>query len=240
MINVNPEALERAYELDRERERGGARGPPHGIPVVVKDMIDVAGMPTTGGFTALAESYSVRDAAAIRRLHDAGAVMLAKVNANDWFGKAPMNASTHGGQTLNPHNLDYVPGGSSCGTRTALAANYARVGLGTDASGSVQMPARRHLRAGTDPVARGGQPRRHHVHGPHRRPPRHHAALGVRLGRVAVLPCRLGSGGHDQQRSAGSGLPGNRMIAACRRQPAQLIARPYAETTLVKLAHLLD
>ena len=141
VINLNPEALGRARELDRERERRGARGPLHGVPVVVKDTIDVAGMPTTGGFTALAESFPVRDAAAIRRLHDAGAVVLAKVNANDWFGKAPMSASTLGGQTLNPHHLDYVPGGSSCGTGAALAANYAPLGLGTDASGSVLMPA---------------------------------------------------------------------------------------------------
>ena len=141
VINLNPEALRRARELDRERGRSGARGPLHGIPVVVKDTIDVAGMPTTGGFTALAESCPVRDATAIRRLHDAGAVMLAKVNANDWFGKAPMSASTLGGQTLNPHHLDYVPGGSSCGTGAALAANYAPLGLGTDASGSVLMPA---------------------------------------------------------------------------------------------------
>ncbi|MDE0228543.1 MAG: amidase family protein [Spirochaetaceae bacterium] len=105
--------------MDRERAQGGPRGPLHGIPVVVKDTIDVAGMPTTGGFTALAESRPLRDAAAIRRLHDAGAVVLAKVNANDWFGKAPMSASTLGGQTLNPHHLDYVPGGSSCGTGAA-------------------------------------------------------------------------------------------------------------------------
>ena len=141
VINLNPEALERARESDRERTNGGARGVLHGIPVVVKDTIDVAGMPTTGGFTALAESFPVRDAAAIRRLHAAGAVILAKVNANDWFGKAPMSASTLGGQTLNPHHLDYVPGGSSCGTGAALAANYAPLGLGTDASGSVLMPA---------------------------------------------------------------------------------------------------
>ena len=141
VINLNPEALQRARELDRERGRSGARGLLHGIPVVVKDTIDVAGMPTTGGFTALAESCPVRDAAAVRRLHEAGAVILAKVNANDWFGKAPMSASTLGGQTLNPHHLDYVPGGSSCGTGAALAANYAPLGLGTDASGSVLMPA---------------------------------------------------------------------------------------------------
>ena len=141
VINLNPKALERARELDREREQGGARGSLHGVPVVVKDTIDVAGMPTTGGFTALAESYPVRDAAAVRRLHDAGAVVLAKVNANDWFGTAPMSASTLGGQTLNPHHLDYVPGGSSCGTGAALAASYAPLGLGTDASGSVLMPA---------------------------------------------------------------------------------------------------
>ena len=96
VINLNTEALQRARDLDREREHGGTRGPLHGIPVVVKDTIDVAGMPTTGGFTALAESRPLRDAAAVRRLHDAGAVMLAKVNANDWFGQAPMSASTLG------------------------------------------------------------------------------------------------------------------------------------------------
>ena len=87
VINLNPNALERARELDRERAHEGPRGLLHGIPVVVKDTIDVAGMPTTGGFTALAESYPRRDAAAVRRLHDSGAVVLAKVNANDWFGK---------------------------------------------------------------------------------------------------------------------------------------------------------
>ncbi|MDE0025284.1 MAG: amidase family protein [Spirochaetaceae bacterium] len=77
VINLNPEAVERARELDRERAQGGPRGPLHGIPAVVKDTIDVAGMPTTGGFTALAESRPLRDAAAIRRLHDAGAVIVA-------------------------------------------------------------------------------------------------------------------------------------------------------------------
>ena len=141
VIALNPEAMQRARELDRERSRGAARGPLHGIPVVVKDTIDVAGMPTSGGFTLLADSRPARDATAIRRLQDAGAVVLAKVNANDWFGNAPMSASTLGGQTLNPHHLEYVPGGSSCGTGAALAANYAPLGLGTDASGSVLMPA---------------------------------------------------------------------------------------------------
>ena len=136
VINLNPRALERARELDLERERGGARGPLHGIPVAVKDTIDVAGMPTTGGFTALTESVPVRDAAAVRRLHDAGAVILAKVNANDWFGQAPLSASTLGGQTLNPHHLDYVPGGSS---RAAVCRNHP---------------------AATDPPARPGRLRR--------------------------------------------------------------------------------
>ena len=105
VINLNPAAERRARDLDRERGRGGARGPMHGVPVVVKETIDGAGRPTTGGFAPLADSYPVRDAAVIRRLQDAGAVILAKVNANDWFGKAPMSASTLGGQTLNPHHL---------------------------------------------------------------------------------------------------------------------------------------
>ena len=141
VINLNPAALEQARELDRERSRNGPRSPLHGVPIVVKDIIDVGGMPTTGGFAPLADSYPARDAAVTRKLIDAGAVMLAKVNANDWFGKAPMSASTLGGQTLNPHHLEYVPGGSSCGTGAALAANYAPLGLGTDASGSVLMPS---------------------------------------------------------------------------------------------------
>ena len=141
VITRNDDCLETARRLDREREESGPRGPLHGVPVVLKDTIDAAGLPTTGGFVGLAESFPPRDATVTRKLREAGAIILAKVNANDWFGNAPMSASTLGGQTRNPHNLDFTTGGSSCGTGAALAANFAPLGLGTDTSGSVLMPS---------------------------------------------------------------------------------------------------
>lgn len=141
VININSQCIDTAGDLDREREKTGPRSLLHGIPIVLKDTIDSLGMPTTGGFTHLAKSFPARDATVTRRLHHAGAVILAKVNANDWFGKAPMSASTFGGQTRNPFNLDYTTGGSSCGTSAALAANFAPLGLGTDTSGSVLIPS---------------------------------------------------------------------------------------------------
>ena len=116
VINLNTRCRKTARNLDQEREQTGPRSLLHGVPVVLKDNIDVEGMPTTGGFAPLAESYPVRDAAVTRKLRAAGAVVLAKVNANDWFGRAGMSESTLGGQTRNPHNLDYTPGGSSCGS----------------------------------------------------------------------------------------------------------------------------
>ena len=141
VITLNRECLEMARDSDRERRENGPRSLLHGIPVVLKDTIDAVGMPTTGGFTGLANSYPARDSAVARRLKEAGALILAKVNANDWFGKAPMSASTLGGQTRNPYNLDYTTGGSSCGSAAALAANFSPLGLGTDTSGSVLMPS---------------------------------------------------------------------------------------------------
>ena len=141
VIKINPNSLDSARDLDMERKKTGPRSLLHGIPVVLKDTIDVSGMSTTGGFTELAESYPVRDATVTRKLRDAGAIILAKVNANDWFGNAPMSASTLGGQTRNPYNPDFTTGGSSCGTSAALAANYAPLGLGTDTSGSVLIPS---------------------------------------------------------------------------------------------------
>jgi amidase len=140
-LTINSDWLEVAEKLDQERKNIGPRGPLHGIPVVVKDNIDVFGMPTTGGFHLLKESYPARNSAVASRLNEAGALVLAKVNANDWFGKSPNCASTLGGQTVNPYNLEYTPGGSSCGTAAAVAANFAPLGLGTDTSGSVLMPA---------------------------------------------------------------------------------------------------
>lgn len=141
VISLNPDCIPLAQKLDTERKAQGPRSLMHGIPVVVKDIIDKEGMPTTGGCDKLKSSYPSRDAEVIRNLARAGAIVLAKVNTNDWFIQSPMSCSTLGGQTRNPHNLNYTAGGSSCGTGAALAANFAPVGIGTDTSGSVLMPS---------------------------------------------------------------------------------------------------
>jgi len=140
VIAINPTALDEARALDAERKTKGPRSPLHGIPVVVKDLIDVVGMPTTAGFKPFGAPMPLRDAAVVARLKSAGAIILAKVSTVNWFGKG--FDETHViGATLNPYNLAYSPGGSSNGTGAALAANFATVGIGTDTGGSVQNPS---------------------------------------------------------------------------------------------------
>jgi len=113
IITLSPKALERARELDAERRQSGPRSLLHGIPVVVKDLFDTHDMPTSGGFLPMAQSQPWRDAFVIDKLRKAGAIILAKVNQNDWFAKADWGASTVAGQVQNPYKLGYVPGGSS-------------------------------------------------------------------------------------------------------------------------------
>jgi Asp-tRNA(Asn)/Glu-tRNA(Gln) amidotransferase A subunit family amidase len=140
VIAINPKALEEARALDLERKAKGPRTALHGIPVVVKDLIDVAGMPTTAGFKPFGAPMPLRDAEVVARLRKAGAIILAKVSTVNWFGNH--FDETHPiGATLNPYNLAYSPGGSSNGTGAALAANFATVGIGTDTGGSVQNPS---------------------------------------------------------------------------------------------------
>jgi Asp-tRNA(Asn)/Glu-tRNA(Gln) amidotransferase A subunit family amidase len=140
VIMLNPKALQEARALDVERKAKGRRSPLHGIPVVVKDLIDVAGLPTTAGYKPFGAPIAPRDAEIVRRMRQAGAVILAKVNTVNWFGND--YDETHViGATLNPYNLEYSPGGSSNGTGAALAANFATIGIGTDTGGSVQNPS---------------------------------------------------------------------------------------------------
>jgi len=140
VIAINPNALAEARALDVERKEKGPRTRMHGIPVVVKDLIDVVGMPTTAGFKPFGAPMPLRDAEVVARLRKAGAIILAKVNTVNWFGNG--YDETHViGATLNPYNLAYSPGGSSNGTGAALAANFATVGIGTDTGGSVQNPS---------------------------------------------------------------------------------------------------
>ena len=137
---VNPHAREAADALDVERASRGARGPLHGIPVLVKDNYETIEMPTTAGSIALATFHPRRDAFLIQRLKAAGAVILAKTNMHE-FAAGITSVGSGFGQVRNPYDLDRNPGGSSGGTGAAVAANLAVAGMGSDTCGSIRNPA---------------------------------------------------------------------------------------------------
>nr|WP_261779944.1 amidase family protein [Paenibacillus xylanexedens] len=140
IITINEDAIELARKLDEERKKLGARGPLHGIPVILKDNFDTMDMPTTGGSLALKDSIPSDDAYQVKKLKEAGAIILAKANLHE-FAFGYTTSSSLGGQTLNPYNLERVPGGSSGGTGAAIAANFATVGMGSDTGGSIRVPS---------------------------------------------------------------------------------------------------
>jgi len=139
VMTLNPKALEAARALDAERRTKGRRSPLHGIPVVLKDNYDTFDMPTTGGSVLLEGSIPSKDAYVVKKLRDAGAIILAKLNMSE-FASAGAYSSL-GGQSLNPHDLTRSPSGSSGGTGVAIAAAYAPLGMGTDTGGSIRGPA---------------------------------------------------------------------------------------------------
>ena len=139
VLRVNPGAIERARALDEERASSGRRSPLHGIPVVLKDNIDTADIPTTAGSFMLRDSLPPDDAFIVRQLRSAGAIVLAKVNMSEFASGDAMNSLD--GPTYNPHDPKRSPSGSSGGTGAAIAAGYAFVGLGTDTGGSVRGPS---------------------------------------------------------------------------------------------------
>ncbi len=139
VIYLNEDAVEQARSLDRERLASGRRSALHGIPVVLKDNIDTASMPTTAGSFMLEGSFPPDDAFLTRQLLDAGAIILAKVNMSEFASGDDL--SSLGGPTYNPHDTDRSPSGSSGGTGVAIAAGYAMLGLGTDTGGSVRGPS---------------------------------------------------------------------------------------------------
>ena len=146
VIETNPQALEIADALDRERAASGPRGPLHGIPVLLKDNIDTADqMRTTAGSLALADSLPAADAFVAARLHAAGAVLLGKANMSEWANfrssQSSSGWSARGSQARNPYALERSPSGSSSGSATAVAANLALVALGTETNGSIISPA---------------------------------------------------------------------------------------------------
>ena len=159
IIAINPKAREEAAALDRERAARGPRGPLHGIPLVIKDNIDLAGLPTTAGSLAFAALFPAGDAFQVKKLREAGAVILAKSNLQE-LASGYVTVSSLGGQTKNPYDLTRNPGGSSGGTGAAVAANLAAAGLGTDTCGSIRTPASHNalvgLRTTLGLASRGG------------------------------------------------------------------------------------
>ena len=157
-ISMNPEALAVAAALDEELRTAGPRGPLHGVPVVIKDNLDYAGLVTTAGFegfSAAAGGINMipgDDAASVERLKGAGAVILGKTNMPDFATHGTRTRSSVAGETLNPYAPDRVPGGSSGGTATAVNASFAVLGLGTETGGSIQNPAAAQALVGVKPT----------------------------------------------------------------------------------------
>jgi amidase len=146
IIELNPDALAIADQLDAERKAGKVRGPLHGVPVLIKDNIDTADkMHTSAGSLALADSVPSQDATVAAKLRAAGAVIVGKTNLSEWANFRSAHATSgwsgRGGQTKNPYALDRNPCGSSSGTGAAVAANLAAAGIGTETDGSVVCPA---------------------------------------------------------------------------------------------------
>jgi amidase len=159
VIEVNPEALEIAEALDRERKDKdkGARGPLHGIPLLIKDNIDTADrMNTTAGSLALLGSTPPSDAFVAGQLRKAGAVILGKTNLSEWANIRSSHSTSgwsgRGGLTRNPYALDRNPCGSSSGTAAAVAANLCAAGVGTETDGSVVCPSSANGLAGMKPT----------------------------------------------------------------------------------------
>ena len=151
-----PDAEAEAGTRDRERRDGATRGPLHGVPVLVKDNIDVAGLPTTGGALALEHSVPDRDADLVAAVRDAGAVILGKTNltelANFMTEGMPSGYSSLGGQVLNPYDVTVSPCGSSSGSGAAAALAFATVTVGTETDGSIICPADAQSLVGVKPT----------------------------------------------------------------------------------------
>ena len=140
IVMINPRAREDADAMDRERADRKLRGPLHGIPVLIKDNYDTADMPTSGGALGLATLQPAADAFQVKKLRDAGAVILGKTTMHE-LAAGITTISSLTGQTRNPYDLYRMPGGSSGGTGAAIGASFAAAGMGSDTCGSIRIPA---------------------------------------------------------------------------------------------------
>lgn len=157
IIELNPDAESIAAALDRERKDRGARGPLHGIPILLKDNIDTADrMMTTAGSLALVGAKPAQDAFIAKKLRDAGAVILGKTNLSEWANfrstKSSSGWSARGGQTKNPYALDRNPCGSSSGSGVAIASNLGAAAIGTETDGSIVCPSSANSLVGIKPT----------------------------------------------------------------------------------------
>ena len=157
VIELNPDALSEATELDHERKAKGTRSPLHGIPVLIKDNIATGDhMHTTAGSLAMMGARPSIDSAVVARLRAAGAVVLGKTNLSEWANLRSSHStsgwSARGGQTKMPYVLDRNPSGSSSGSGVAVAANLCAVSVGTETDGSIVSPAGQNGIVGIKPT----------------------------------------------------------------------------------------
>jgi amidase len=157
VIEINPDAAAIAEALDRERTEQGPRGPLHGVPMLVKDSIDTGDRTmTTAGSLALEGNFAPKDAFVVRKLREAGVVVLGKSNMSEWgymrSTRACSGWSSRGGQTRNPYVLDRSPLGSSSGSAVAVAANLCTAALGAEVDGSIVRPASTNSIVGLKPT----------------------------------------------------------------------------------------
>jgi len=149
VITLNNNAVDRAKELDDELEKSGPIGPLHGVPILIKDIINTSDLPTTAGNVLFEDTIPPEDAFVTSAVREAGAVVLAKVNTGEF---ASGSLSSLGGQTRNPYDTDRNPSGSSTGTGAAVAANFGTIGIGTETSGSILGPATSNSLVGVQPT----------------------------------------------------------------------------------------
>jgi Asp-tRNA(Asn)/Glu-tRNA(Gln) amidotransferase A subunit family amidase len=141
LITVNADALATARALDRERRASGPRSLLHGIPFVAKDLVNTAGVQTTGGFVAMKGAIPARDAHVIAKLRAAGAIVLAKTNMSDWLGRSRAGGgSSIAGQVVNPYDLKRTVAPSSSGVGASMAAWLAAAGIGSETGTSIRNP----------------------------------------------------------------------------------------------------
>jgi len=159
VLTMNPRALEIARELDRERAEKGRRSPLHGIPIAVKDTVDVNDVASAGGNLALAGTFPEHDATVVKKLKNAGAIIFFKANLDE-FNLGAKGLSSLGGQVANPYDPTLNPGGSSAGSGVSVNAGFATLAIATETGASIRSPASNNSLVGIAPsqglVSRAG------------------------------------------------------------------------------------